>query len=92
MILCNIVFLVQGELCDQGELLMQGSFSVWMDSKKDRLRELRLKPMQRHIFLYQKAMLFCKKAAKEVHNKDTYHFKRYLKVSYTNWHAWFQGL
>lgn len=70
-----------GELCDQGELLMQGSFSVWTDSKKDRLRELRLKPMQRHIFLYQKAMLFCKKAAKEVHNKDTYHFKRYLKMS-----------
>ncbi|KAJ4435473.1 hypothetical protein ANN_18089 [Periplaneta americana] len=68
-----------GELCDQGELLMQGSFSVWTDSKKDRLRELRLKPMQRHIFLYQKAMIFCKKAAKEVHNKDTYHFKRYLK-------------
>jgi hypothetical protein len=70
-----------GELHDQGELLMQGSFSVWTDSKKDRLRELRLKPMQRHIFLYQKAMLFCKKAAKEVHNKDTYHFKRYLKMS-----------
>ncbi|PNF24765.1 Guanine nucleotide exchange factor DBS [Cryptotermes secundus] len=70
-----------GELSDQGELLMQGSFSVWTDSKKDRLRELRLKPMQRHIFLYQKAMLFCKKAAKEVHNKDTYHFKRYLKMS-----------
>ncbi|XP_069678460.1 guanine nucleotide exchange factor DBS [Periplaneta americana] len=70
-----------GELCDQGELLMQGSFSVWTDSKKDRLRELRLKPMQRHIFLYQKAMIFCKKAAKEVHNKDTYHFKRYLKMS-----------
>ena len=63
---------------------MQGSFSVWTDSKKDRLRELRLKPMQRHIFLYQKAMLFCKKAAKEVHNKDTYHFKRYLKVSYVS--------
>jgi len=75
---------LQGELHDQGELLMQGSFSVWTDSKKDRLRELRLKPMQRHIFLYQKAMLFCKKAAKEVHNKDTYHFKRYLKVSYAS--------
>lgn len=58
---------------------MQGSFSVWTECKKDRLRELRLKPMQRHIFLYQKAMLFCKKTA--AHNKANYHFKRILKVS-----------
>ncbi|KAK7866805.1 hypothetical protein R5R35_005239 [Gryllus longicercus] len=70
-----------GDVREQGELLMQGSFSVWSESKKDRLRELRLKPMQRHIFLYQKAMLFCKKAVKEGHNKPTYHFKRYLQMS-----------
>nr|CAD7393644.1 unnamed protein product [Timema cristinae] len=70
-----------GDLSEQGELLMQGSFSVWTDSKKDRLRELRLKPMQRHIFLYQKAILFCKKVSKEGHNKATYHFKSYLKMS-----------
>lgn len=70
-----------GDLSDQGELLMQGSFSVWTESKKDRLRELRLKPMQRHIFLYQKAMLFCKKITKEGQNKAEYHFKRYLKMS-----------
>lgn len=57
---------------------MQGSFSVWTESKKDLLRELRLKPMQRHIFLYQKAMLFCKKRAS---HKATYHFKHYLKVN-----------
>ncbi|XP_046672964.1 guanine nucleotide exchange factor DBS-like isoform X2 [Homalodisca vitripennis] len=68
-----------GELSELGELLMQGSFSVSPESKKDRLRDLRLKPMQRHIFLYQKALLFCKKSA--AHNKATYHFKRILKMS-----------
>lgn len=67
-----------GDLSELGPLLLQGSFSVWSESKKDRLRELRLKPMQRHIFFYQKALLFCKKM---VNNKATYHFKRYLKMS-----------
>lgn len=57
---------------------MQGSFSVWTESKK--IRELRLTPMQRHIFLYRKAILFCKKENKE-NNKATYHFKRFLQVS-----------
>ncbi|RZF49087.1 hypothetical protein LSTR_LSTR008373 [Laodelphax striatellus] len=67
-----------GELAEQGELLMQGSFNVWTESKKDLLRELRLKQMQRHIFLYQKAILFCKKTTS---HKSTYHFKHYLKMS-----------
>ncbi|KAK3914448.1 Guanine nucleotide exchange factor DBS [Frankliniella fusca] len=67
-----------GDLAELGPLLLQGSFSVWSESKKDRLRELRLKPMQRHIFFYQKALVFCKKI---VNNKATYHFKRYLKMS-----------
>lgn len=58
---------------------MQGSFSVWTESKK--IRELRLTPMQRHIFLYRKAILFCKKENKE-NNKATYHFKRFLQVIY----------
>lgn len=67
------------DLSQQGELLMQGSFSVVTDSKRD-LR-LRMKTRQRHIFLYQKAMLFCKPAAKNSHNKATYHFKHYLQMS-----------
>lgn len=67
------------DLSQQGELLLQGSFSVWTENKKD-LR-LRLKSMQRHIFLYQKVMLFCKQATKTVLNKPTYHFKHYLKMS-----------
>ncbi|XP_037046122.1 guanine nucleotide exchange factor DBS isoform X3 [Bradysia coprophila] len=67
------------DLTQQGELLLQDSFQVWTESKKD-LR-LRLKTQQRHIFLYQKAMLFCKQAAKTAHSKSTYQFKHHLKMS-----------
>ncbi|XP_043285337.1 guanine nucleotide exchange factor DBS-like isoform X3 [Venturia canescens] len=68
-----------GDLGVQGELLLQGSFSVWSSSKRERL--LRLKPSQRHIFLYEKSMIFCKHSKPQAHNKATYHFKRYLKMS-----------
>ncbi|KAJ3639462.1 hypothetical protein Zmor_002822 [Zophobas morio] len=67
------------DLSQQGDLLLQGSFSVWVENKKD-LR-LRLKPLRRHIFLYQKSILFCKSVSKSSHNKATYHFKHYLKMS-----------
>ncbi|XP_008581267.1 PREDICTED: guanine nucleotide exchange factor DBS isoform X3 [Galeopterus variegatus] len=53
-----------GNLGDLGKLLMQGSFSVWTDHKKGhtKVKELaRFKPMQRHLFLHEKAVLFCKK-------------------------------
>ncbi|XP_014215398.1 guanine nucleotide exchange factor DBS-like isoform X2 [Copidosoma floridanum] len=68
-----------GDLSAQGELLLQGSFSVWSSNKKDRL--LRLKPSQRHIFLYEKSVIFCKHSKPQAHTKATYHFKRYLKTS-----------
>ncbi|KAF3425324.1 hypothetical protein E2986_10977 [Frieseomelitta varia] len=68
-----------GDLNAQGELLLQGSFSVWSSSKRERL--LRLKPSQRHIFLYEKALIFCKHSKPQAHDKATYHFKRYLKMS-----------
>ncbi|KAJ8926822.1 hypothetical protein NQ314_020670 [Rhamnusium bicolor] len=67
------------DLSQQGELLLQGSFSVWAENKKD-LR-LRIKPTRRHLFLYQKALLFCKPVSKATHNKATYQFKHYLKMS-----------
>ncbi|GAB6021133.1 hypothetical protein CHUAL_003765 [Chamberlinius hualienensis] len=69
-----------GFLSDLGRLLMQGSFSVWSDCKSDRLRDLRLKPMQRHLFLYEKAVLFCKKTGK-TDDQVTYVFKHCLKTS-----------
>ncbi|KOX71191.1 Guanine nucleotide exchange factor DBS [Melipona quadrifasciata] len=68
-----------GDLNAQGELLLQSSFSVWSSSKRERL--LRLKPSQRHIFLYEKALIFCKHSKPQAHDKATYHFKRYLKMS-----------
>ncbi|XP_055311339.1 guanine nucleotide exchange factor DBS isoform X6 [Sitodiplosis mosellana] len=67
------------DLTQQGELLLQDSFQVWTESKKD--IRLRLKTQQRHIFLYQKAMLFCKQASKTGHTKSTYQFKHYVKMS-----------
>ncbi|BES92094.1 RhoGEF [Nesidiocoris tenuis] len=70
-----------GDLGDLGDLLMQGGFSVWTESKKDRFKkELRLiKPMQRHLFLYQKALLMCKKTS--VHSRFNYQFKKLIKMS-----------
>uniref|UniRef100_A0A8C9ITP0 Guanine nucleotide exchange factor DBS n=1 Tax=Piliocolobus tephrosceles TaxID=591936 RepID=A0A8C9ITP0_9PRIM len=53
-----------GNLGDLGKLLMQGSFSVWTDHKRGhtKVKELaRFKPMQRHLFLHEKAVLFCKR-------------------------------
>ncbi|CAB3239727.1 unnamed protein product [Arctia plantaginis] len=67
------------DLSQQGELLMQGSFLVVSENKRD-LR-LRIRPRRRHIFLYEKAMLFCKPATKNSHNKATYHFKHDLQMS-----------
>ncbi|XP_014229850.1 guanine nucleotide exchange factor DBS-like isoform X2 [Trichogramma pretiosum] len=68
-----------GDLSSQGDLLLQGSFSVWSSSKRERLP--RLKPSQRHIFLYEKSVIFCKHSKPQAHTKATYHFKRYLKTS-----------
>ncbi|XP_067631949.1 uncharacterized protein [Eurosta solidaginis] len=87
-------------LSQQGELLLQDPFQVWTESKKD-LR-LRKKPQQRHIFLYQKSMIFCKKTSKPGHNKSTYQFKHQLKLSQigltesvrgdiTRFEVWLQG-
>ncbi|XP_070066492.1 uncharacterized protein [Drosophila virilis] len=67
------------DLAQQGELLMQDSFQVWTESKKD--IRLRIKPQQRHIFLYQKSLLFCKQTSKAGHNKSTYQFKHHVKMS-----------
>ncbi|XP_014740582.1 PREDICTED: guanine nucleotide exchange factor DBS isoform X6 [Sturnus vulgaris] len=53
-----------GNLNELGKLLMQGSFNVWTDHKKGhtKVKDLaRFKPMQRHLFLHEKAVLFCKK-------------------------------
>ncbi|CAL9695825.1 unnamed protein product [Knipowitschia caucasica] len=77
----------EGNLSELGKLLMQGSFSVWTDHKKghSKVKDLaRFKPMQRHLFLYDKMLLFCKKREEtnEGHEKTpSYSFKHSLKMS-----------
>uniref|UniRef100_A0A4W5QIH4 MCF.2 cell line derived transforming sequence a n=1 Tax=Hucho hucho TaxID=62062 RepID=A0A4W5QIH4_9TELE len=77
----------QGELCDLGRVLMQGSFSVWISHKKGptRMKELtRFKPTQRHLFLYERALLFCKRREEHGEGADktpSYSFKHCLKMS-----------
>ncbi|XP_039148323.1 uncharacterized protein LOC6733150 isoform X2 [Drosophila simulans] len=68
-----------GDLAQQGELLMQDSFQVWIESKKD--IRLRMKPKRRHIFLYQKSLLLCKQTSKSGYNKSSYQFKSDVKMS-----------
>lgn len=79
----------QGDLSELGKVLMQGSFSVWTGHRKGptKMKDLaRFKPMQRHLFLYEKALVFCKK--REDHNDgydktSSYSFKHFLKVRKT---------
>ncbi|XP_067242987.1 proto-oncogene DBL [Chanodichthys erythropterus] len=77
----------EGDLGDLGRVLMQGSFSVWISHKKGptRVKELaRFKPMQRHLFLHEHALLFCKRREEHGENADktpSYSFKHCLKMS-----------
>ncbi|KAK7138068.1 hypothetical protein R3I94_013640 [Phoxinus phoxinus] len=77
----------EGDLSDLGRVLMQGSFSVWISHKKGptRVKELaRFKPMQRHLFLHEHALLFCKRREEHGENADktpSYSFKHCLKMS-----------
>ena len=65
---------------------MQGSFSVWTEHKKDKIKDLRFKPMQRHVFLYEKLVLFCKKREDPQHvEKATYTYKSSLEVREALW-------
>ncbi|XP_077165508.1 proto-oncogene DBL isoform X4 [Paroedura picta] len=76
-----------GDLGELGKVLMQGSFSVWMGHRKGptKMKDLaRFKPMQRHLFLYEKALVFCKK--REDHSDgyektSSYSFKHFLKMT-----------
>uniref|UniRef100_A0A671URP1 MCF.2 cell line derived transforming sequence a n=1 Tax=Sparus aurata TaxID=8175 RepID=A0A671URP1_SPAAU len=77
----------EGEICELGRVLMQGSFSVWISHKRGptRMKELaRFKPMQRHLFLYERALLFCKKREEHGDGCDktpSYSFKHCLKMT-----------
>ncbi|XP_047456492.1 guanine nucleotide exchange factor DBS isoform X1 [Mugil cephalus] len=76
-----------GNLSDLGKLLMQGSFSVWTEHKKGhaKVKDLaRFKPMQRHLFLHEKALLFCKRREENGEGYEkapSYSFKQSLSMS-----------
>ncbi|EMP35361.1 Proto-oncogene DBL [Chelonia mydas] len=76
-----------GDLSELGKVLMQGSFSVWTGHRKGptKMKELaRFKPMQRHLFLYEKALVFCKKREEhgDAYDKtSSYSFKHFLKMN-----------
>ena len=67
--------LLQGKLAEQGKLLMQGALYVTVEHKK----AIRQRKMQRHVFLYEKLVLFCKKRG-DIKEKTCYAFKSSIKV------------
>ncbi|KAJ8309753.1 hypothetical protein KUTeg_011618 [Tegillarca granosa] len=71
-----------GNLADHGRLLMQGGFTVSTEHKKEKIKDLRFKPMQRHMFLYEKSILLCKKKEDQHQHseKRIYCFKNLLNA------------
>ncbi|RUS89998.1 hypothetical protein EGW08_002265 [Elysia chlorotica] len=67
-----------GNLSDLGRLLLHGAFRVSTQHKHEKLKGLRLRPMQRHVFLYQRDMLFCKQRDGD---EPAYAFKTKLNLS-----------
>ena len=61
---------------------MQGSFNVWTEHKREKIKDIRLRPMHRHLFLYEKAVLLCKrKEDTQNGDRDVFSFKNMLRVS-----------
>ncbi|KAM4561115.1 guanine nucleotide exchange factor DBS isoform 1-T1 [Fundulus diaphanus] len=77
----------EGNMTELGKLLMQGSFSVWTEHKKGhaKVKDLaRFKPMQRHLFLHEKALLFCKRREENGEGYEkapSYSFKQSLSMN-----------
>uniref|UniRef100_G3THX8 MCF.2 cell line derived transforming sequence n=1 Tax=Loxodonta africana TaxID=9785 RepID=G3THX8_LOXAF len=75
-----------GNLNDLGKMILQGPFSVWMGHRKGatKMKDFaRFKPMQRHLFLYEKAIVFCKKRVESGEGADrypSYSFKHCLNM------------
>lgn len=67
-------------------MILQGAFSVWLGHRKGatKMKDFaRFKPMQRHLFLYEKAVMFCKRRVESGEGADrypSYSFKHCLKV------------
>ncbi|XP_061659932.1 proto-oncogene DBL isoform X2 [Syngnathoides biaculeatus] len=73
----------QGELGPLGRVLLQGGFSVWISHKRGaaRMRELaRFKAAQRHVFLYESALVCCKRRD-DCRRSPVYSFKSCLGMN-----------
>ncbi|NP_001414337.1 MCF.2 cell line derived transforming sequence [Rattus norvegicus] len=75
-----------GNMNDLGKMILQGAFSVWVGHRKGatKMKDFaRFKPMQRHLFLYEKAVMFCKRRFESGEGADrypSYSFKHCLKM------------
>ncbi|XP_012520717.1 PREDICTED: proto-oncogene DBL isoform X2 [Propithecus coquereli] len=75
-----------GNLNELGKMIIQGGFSVWIGHRKGatKMKDFaRFKPMQRHLFLYEKAIIFCKRRVESGEGADrypSYSFKHCLKM------------
>ncbi|XP_076419012.1 proto-oncogene DBL isoform X6 [Peromyscus maniculatus bairdii] len=75
-----------GNLNELGKMILQGAFSVWLGHRKGatKMKDFaRFKPMQRHIFLYEKAVMFCKtriESGEGAGRYPSYSFKHCLKM------------
>lgn len=70
-------------------MITQNAFSVWTGHRKGatKMKEFaRFKPMQRHLFLYEKAIVFCKRRVdgEGACRLPSYSFKNSLNVSPLN--------
>lgn len=65
---------------------MQGSFNVFTEHHRGRIKDLRFKPMHRHVFLYEKSILLCKRKEESPTGleKGVYVFKNLLQVSHAS--------
>ncbi|XP_052026313.1 proto-oncogene DBL [Apodemus sylvaticus] len=75
-----------GNMNELGKMVLQGAFSVWLGHRKGatKMKDFaRFKPMQRHLFLYEKAVMFCKRRFESGEGADrypSYSFKHCLKM------------
>ncbi|XP_012881390.1 PREDICTED: proto-oncogene DBL [Dipodomys ordii] len=75
-----------GNLNELGKMIIQGGFSVWIGHRKGatKMKDFaRFKPMQRHLFLYEKAIIFCKRRVESREDADrypSYSFKHFLNM------------
>ena len=53
------------------------------EHKREKIKDIRIRPMHRHLFLYEKAVLLCKRKEDTQNNdRDVFSFKNMLRVGY----------